>query len=91
MNEAQALQAIKSAGQLFITQHARDRMAQRRIGYKDVQHALRVASRATRSDDDGDEKWVVASEDIDGDELHVVVIIEEILVAGVRNVVVTVY
>lgn len=89
MNEAQALQAIKSAGQLFITQHARDRMAQRRIGYKDVQHALRVASRATRSDDD--EKWVVASEDIDGDELHVVVIIEEILVAGARNVVVTVY
>ncbi len=93
MDGAKALQAIRSAGQLFLTKHARDRMAQRNVSYKDVQHALQNASHAELSDDDDgyEEKWVVRGADIDGDELYLVVIIEEILVGGVRNVVVTVY
>jgi len=70
------------ANRIRIAPHAWDRMAERGARYEDVRHALANA-RSCKAQDE--ERWKVFGEDIDGDELVLIVVLD----AGV--IVVTVY
>ncbi len=70
------------AGRVACARHARERMQERGVQPRDVRHALATA-RSCRRQEAG--RWCVGSTDLDGDELTVVVRIEDGLV------VVTVY
>ena len=85
MTAADALDLIREyarLGMVVITEHAAERMAQRRVYRRDLMNALRNAKRCTQSDGD---KWKTTGPDVDGDALDVVVAIRSNLI------VVTVY
>ena len=80
MTAAEALEKVRgfaSAGRYVITQHARLRMAQRNVRDGDLRKAL-VKARSCRAQADG--TWKVDGPDMDGDDLTVVVAIEDGLV-----------
>jgi hypothetical protein len=78
MTSDEALQAVKGfarANRIFLTTHAHVRMAERGARYADVQHALANAARV--KNDGAPDKWKAFGEDLDGDELVCVVVIED--------------
>lgn len=85
MTPAQARRDIRGfamAGRVFIVPHAWERMIERGVTRADVHHALENAAACTSEPDD---RWRVASADLDGDDLTLVVVIED------GDVVVTVF
>ncbi|MGA8893034.1 MAG: DUF4258 domain-containing protein [Anaeromyxobacteraceae bacterium] len=77
MEAAQALADIRgyaAGGRIRILRHAWQRMGERGVRYEDVRHAL-VGARRCRAADQG--RWKVTGDDLDGDELTLVVSIEE--------------
>ncbi len=85
MTGAEALEAIRGlarAGRIDVVDHAAQRMRQRRVQFGDLRHALENARAAAAQPD---ERWKVDGPDLDGDDLTVVVVVEDGLI------VVTVY
>lgn len=67
------IRGFASAGRLRIELHARQRMRERGASFADVKHALAGAQRC-RLQENG--RWRVDGEDLDGDELTAVVVLE---------------
>ncbi len=85
MTAAEALEAIRGlarAGRIEVVGHAMERMRQRRVQFGDLRSALENARGAIAV---AEERWKVNGPDLDGDELTVVVVVEDGLI------VVTVY
>lgn len=75
MKSAEALKKIRdlaAANLIRVTEHARKRMAQRSVRYRDLQHAL---SNARSCANDETAKWRVEGADLDGDDLTVIVVL----------------
>jgi hypothetical protein len=63
------------ANRIRIVTHARERMAQRSITYRDIRNALINASACVAGEDAG--RWVVTGLDLDGEDTKVVCAIED--------------
>lgn len=77
MTPAEAILEIRgyaSAGRIVVTGHARRRMRERGVEREDLRHALVTAASCEREEA---EKWRVRSSDLDGDELQLIVVIEQ--------------
>ncbi len=75
VNAAEVLRAVRGfarAGRIVYSSHARKEMAEAGARAADVRHALIHAASAKPSND----RWRVVGPDIDGDELIVVVVLE---------------
>jgi hypothetical protein len=73
----EALDAIHghaAANRIEMTHHARQRMRERGVSYSDLRHAL---AKATGCHAEPEERWRVDGADLDGDDLSVVLVIEE--------------
>jgi hypothetical protein len=68
-----AVRGLAAAGQVRFTRHARERMYQRNASERDVMNAL-VKARGCRASDGA---WKVDGPDLDGDDLTVVVRLED--------------
>jgi len=82
----EALQLIRgyaAAGRIFLTPHARDRMRERGVQFRDVRHGLVNAVSCRWQDDRG--TWRVTTADCGGDDLVMAVALEG------QDVVVTVF
>lgn len=80
MTADEALKHVRgyaAAGRYFVSSHARQRMHERGVREGDLRNAL-VNARSCAPQKDG--KWKVEGSDLDGDDLTVVVIIEDGLV-----------
>jgi hypothetical protein len=74
---AEALRDVRgyaAAGRLRFTRHARERMRERGATASDVRHALSSATRCDEATEAG--RWKVRGQDLDGDELVMVVVLE---------------
>lgn len=77
MSPAEALEVVREAGLrgvFRISGHARTRMEERGVRYADLRFGLSNATRCVPQDRD---RFRVASTDLDGDALDVVVAIED--------------
>ncbi|MBN8610541.1 MAG: DUF4258 domain-containing protein [Deltaproteobacteria bacterium] len=63
---------------MLFTSHAIERMGERRVSRRDVFHAIAVATSCRW--DRANASWTIRSEDVDGDELGVAVVIDGLLV-----------
>ena len=80
MTAAEALELIHGyawAGRYVVTAHAVVRMRQRRVFERDLRRALCEASSCLEQPD---ERWRVVGPDWDGDELTMVVVIDDGLI-----------
>jgi hypothetical protein len=66
---------LAGAGRVRFTAHAKQRMRERGVYVDDVLHALRNAFRCRLGDKQS--KWKVTGADTDGDDLTLVVVIDE--------------
>jgi len=76
-NAARALEEIRGlarANRVVFTRHALEEMGEARATENDVLHALREATACRASERD---RWRVEGKDLDGDDLTVVVVIED--------------
>ena len=81
MDSAAALAVIQDLARrrrVLFTSHAAERMDQRRVSRRDVFHAIAVADRCAW--DGRNASWTIRSEDVDGDELGVAVVVDSLLV-----------
>lgn len=81
MTPTEALADVRgyaAAGRHFITRHAWDSMDKRGIVEASVRRALQGATSCVPGNEP--DRWKVTGLDVDGDELHVVVVIEDGLV-----------
>ena len=77
MSPAEALRDIRgfsAAGRIRIEGHARQRMAERGARYADVVHALSNASGCALQENG---RWRVNGEDLEGDDLTAIVVLEQ--------------
>ena len=75
--EAQALADIRGyalAGRIELSPHAEERMRERHVTYEDLRCALTGATNCRARPED---RWRVEGSDSEGDELSVVVVIED--------------
>jgi Domain of unknown function (DUF4258) len=80
VTQAEALEYVRgcaAAGRYIVSRHALQRMRDRRVRAGDLRHALMNASSCAEQSGG---IWRVFGEDLDGDELTVVVAIEDGLV-----------
>lgn len=77
MTADEALKHVRgfaAAGRYVVSQHARKRMQERGVQEMDLRNAL-VNARSAEAKDDG--KWKVEGSDLDGDDLTVIVVIDD--------------
>jgi hypothetical protein len=77
-SSAKALADVRgyaSAGRIVVTFHAERRMGERGATHPDVRHALVKATGCTRAQRQG--CWEVHGPDLDGDDLKLIVAIED--------------
>ncbi len=70
-----AISGLADANRIQTTIHARERMTQRSITYRDLRNALVNASTCVASAAEG--RWVVTGLDLDGEDTKVVCAIED--------------
>lgn len=76
MTPTEALTAVRgyaAAGRFVLSGHARQRMSERNVTFRDVRHALTNA----RSCSAEGERWRVKGPDWDGDDLVLVCVLED--------------
>lgn len=76
VSAVKAMKDIKgyaAAGRITFTRHARLRMSQRNVADRDVFRALSTASQCVPADG---ASWKVSGKDLDGDDLDMVVAVE---------------
>lgn len=71
----QKIRGYAKASRLRFTRHARERMKQRGAGEQDVRRALEHAHRCHAGNEP--DRWKVTGPDVDGDDLDIVVMIED--------------
>lgn len=77
MTSAEALKEVRgyaAAGRYFVSGHALERMRARSVQEADLRHALTKATRCASAPPD---RWKVTGPDLDGDDLTVVVVIDD--------------
>ena len=77
MTPTEALDAIRgyaAANRITLDEHVRHRMRQRHAQYGDVRHALMTAIACRLQPN---ERWRVESADLDGDEMTLIVVIDD--------------
>lgn len=80
VDEVRALERIRRrayAGRVVFSGHAKMRIAQRGASPSDVRHVLCTAGTCKAGEN---ERWLVTGPDLSGDELTVVVVIEDLVV-----------
>jgi hypothetical protein len=68
------LKGLAGAGRYRVIGHARKRMGERGVTFRDLRHSLVNAASCTAQEND---RWRVATADLDGDALTVVVVFED--------------
>lgn len=71
------IQGYAGAHRIVLPPHARGRGGQRRAHYNDIRHAL---MHSTHCEPEPNERWRVYGQDLDGDGLRIVLVIEDGLV-----------